>query len=116
VTDLGSAHPTWFHKAVDACFVPSDAVREIALGCGLRPAQIRQYGLPVRENFWQASDKTSASDQTARSLGLRPDKKTVLIVGGGAARPPPALSHLPAPFQTPFPPPPPHSTPQQATE
>ena len=89
MTDLGSAHPTWFHKAVDACFVPSDAVREIALGCGLRPAQIRQYGLPVRENFWQASDKTSASDQTARSLGLRPDKKTVLIVGGGAARRPP---------------------------
>lgn len=26
-TDLGGAHPSWFVKDVDACFVPSDAVR-----------------------------------------------------------------------------------------
>ena len=27
VTDLGTAHPTWFSKKVDAIFVPGEAVR-----------------------------------------------------------------------------------------
>lgn len=30
VTDLGGAHPTWFNKGVDLCFVPSDQVHKIA--------------------------------------------------------------------------------------
>ena len=59
VTDLGSAHRTWFDKRVDACFVPSDAVRQLAgrcgLRCGARGAQVRQYGLPVRPAFWTAA-------------------------------------------------------------
>lgn len=40
VTDLGGAHPTWFHKDVDLCFVPSDPVRKIALDMGLAPDQV----------------------------------------------------------------------------
>lgn len=48
VTDLGGAHPTWFHKEVDLCFVPSDPVRRIALSMGLKPDQLRQHGLPIR--------------------------------------------------------------------
>ncbi|EOD32719.1 hypothetical protein EMIHUDRAFT_467938 [Emiliania huxleyi CCMP1516] len=53
VTDLGSAHRTWFDKRVDACFVPSDAVRQLA------------------------------GRQLAAELQLSTDRKTVLIVGGG---------------------------------
>lgn len=45
-TDLGSAHPSWFVKGVDACFVPSDAVRRVATRRGLSVSQIKQYGLP----------------------------------------------------------------------
>ena len=30
VTDLGSAHPLWFDRRVDLCFVPSDPVRKVA--------------------------------------------------------------------------------------
>lgn len=41
VTDLGSAHPTWFHREVDACFVPSDALRKLAKDAGLRDGQVR---------------------------------------------------------------------------
>lgn len=52
VTDLGGAHPTWFHKEVDLCFVPSDPVRRIALSMGLKPDQLRQHGLPIRYVFF----------------------------------------------------------------
>lgn len=45
-TDLGGAHPSWFVKEVDVCFVPSDAVRRVAERRGLATTQIRQHGLP----------------------------------------------------------------------
>eukprot|EP00966_Prymnesium_polylepis_P024645 568691-Prymnesium_polylepis.1 len=52
VTDLGSAHPTWFHSGVDACFVPSDAVVRCAKAKGVRapslPPVRRQAGARVQ--------------------------------------------------------------------
>jgi len=42
VTDLGGAHPLWFDRRVDLCFVPSNAVRRIAEKAGLTQQQIRQ--------------------------------------------------------------------------
>lgn len=79
-TDLGGAHPTWFHRDVDLCFVPTDNVRRIAHRCGLKDSQLRQFGLPVRPAFWQDGlDKQSVRS----SLGLTPNVPVVLIVGGG---------------------------------
>ncbi|CAM9332239.1 unnamed protein product, partial [Discosporangium mesarthrocarpum] len=52
VTDLGGAHPTWFRKDVDACFVPSNALARLAKACGLDDRQIRLHGLPIRPGFW----------------------------------------------------------------
>lgn len=40
VTDLGSAHPKWFHEGVDSCFVPSDVLAALAVREGLRPQQV----------------------------------------------------------------------------
>ena len=80
VTDLGSAHPWWFHRKVDACFVPSDAVRAVGERCRLSRDQLRQHGLPVRPSFWEAS---RPREQLIRELGLEKGKKTVLVVGGG---------------------------------
>ena len=60
VTDLGGAHPTWFHKEADLCFVPSDNVRKIASRAGLKDEQIRQRGLPLRKGFWDAEPRTKA--------------------------------------------------------
>ena len=85
-TDLGSAHPSWFVKEVDAAFVPTDAVRRVATSRGLKETQIKQYGLPVRAPFWKKSDgrlTAAPSSKLKSSLGLAPDKKTVLVVGGG---------------------------------
>eukprot|EP00177_Eucheuma_denticulatum_P003677 GFKZ01006661.1.p1 GENE.GFKZ01006661.1~~GFKZ01006661.1.p1 ORF type:complete len:511 (-),score=47.59 GFKZ01006661.1:104-1564(-) len=79
-TDLGGAHPTWFHRGVDLCFVPSDRVRRIARKCGLRDTQLRQYGLPVRAAFWTNEVGKEGMQQR---LGLHVGVPTVLIVGGG---------------------------------
>lgn len=80
VTDLGSAHPTWFDKRVDACFVPSDAVRKVGQRCGLLASQLRQHGLPVRPSFWTGGHNRA---DLAAELNLDAHRKTVLIVGGG---------------------------------
>lgn len=79
-TDLGGAHPTWFHRDVDLCFVPSDNVRRIATRCGLKDSQLRQFGLPVRPAFWQdVRDKRAVRAR----LRLDLDLPVVLVVGGG---------------------------------
>ncbi|CAM9781469.1 unnamed protein product [Ectocarpus sp. 12 AP-2014] len=80
VTDLGGAHPTWFHRDVDACFVPSDRLAVLARNCGLSPDKIRLHGLPIRPGFW---GEQSAKADLQEKLGLKPGVKTCLVVGGG---------------------------------
>lgn len=86
VTDLGSAHPTWFHPGVDKCFVPSDALNLFAQERGLRPSQIVQHGLPIRRGFWATTNSGKSTVDKAtlrRKLGLDTDFPVVLVVGGG---------------------------------
>jgi len=52
VTDLGGAHPTWFNKGVDTCFVPSDVLYDAAIKRGVQPSQLIERGLPIRSGFW----------------------------------------------------------------
>lgn len=80
VTDLGSAHPMWFHPEADRVFVPSDAVKSIALKCHVRESVIEEYGLPLRRAFWNAEPRTR---QEVRQVLDIPEMKTVLVVGGG---------------------------------
>ena len=94
-TDLGGAHPAWFvgansagsaavKRGVDACFVPSDAVRDVAVQRGVDPSKIFQFGLPVRSQFWRVSERgCRPSAKQLDTLGLAPDKRTVLVMGGG---------------------------------
>lgn len=101
VTDLGGAHPTWFHSGVDKCFVPSDALYAMARTRGLEKQQIVQYGLPIRKGFWDGWKDTGGATSADREdkarthktlpdpallrkkLGLDAQLPTVLIVGGG---------------------------------
>jgi 1,2-diacylglycerol 3-beta-galactosyltransferase len=85
VTDLGSAHPTWFNPKVDKCFVPSDALNTNAQKRGLKTSQIVQYGLPIRRGFWDTESTSSGGDkQTMRNkLDLEKGLPVVLVVGGG---------------------------------
>ena len=72
--------------SVDKCFVPSDALNEVARKRGLQPSQIVQYGLPIRKGFWSTeSDDTAAVDKQSmrQKLGLDANFPVVLVVGGG---------------------------------
>ena len=82
VTDLGSASRMWFHKGVDRCCVPGDAVEKLAFKNGLKPGQVKKHGLPVRQGFWRAAARRSEFKQARASLKLK-DLPTVLVVGGG---------------------------------
>ena len=93
-----TAHPTWFNKGVDKCFVPSTVLKNAALDRDVKEHQIVQYGLPIRRGFWRfgadytgTPEKQNAEEEmqgvhhkpTERDrLGLM-DLPTVLIVGGG---------------------------------
>lgn len=81
VTDLGSAHPMWFHPETDKIFVPSPQVHEMALRCGLRESAIQEFGLPLRRAFW--APETRSQSEIREVLGLSQKARTVLIVGGG---------------------------------
>lgn len=83
VTDLGSAHPTWFNKNVDFCFVPSDALNKAAQARGLKNSQIVQYGLPIRKGFWSTQQSSVSKEDLREELGIHPDLPTALVVGGG---------------------------------
>lgn len=40
-----------FHKLVKRCYCPSEEVAKRAIKAGLKPSQIKVYGLPVRPSF-----------------------------------------------------------------
>ena len=82
VTDLGGAHSTWFDKRADMCFVPSDAVEDIALKNGISRDKITQRGLPIRPKFWKRKS-SNAKYSFRKGLGLSKKDRTVLLMGGG---------------------------------
>ena len=81
VTDYATAHPTWFHKRVNFCCVPTDNVASEARQVGLREDQIRQHGLPIRVAF--ADARKMQPRALRRKLGMDLKLPAVLIVGGG---------------------------------
>eukprot|EP01041_Mallomonas_annulata_P006788 gene6788-13747_t len=80
VTDLGGAHPTWFHKGSDRIYVASESVRQTAIKKGIAPEKIALYGLPVRPSFWKPN---RPKNSLRKDLGLMNTVKTVLLMGGG---------------------------------
>lgn len=80
VTDLGGAHPTWFHQGCDRVYVASEAVRKIAIKRGIPPEQVAFYGLPIRPSFWKPA---KSKERLRAELGLDKEGKTVLLMGGG---------------------------------
>lgn len=80
VTDLITIPPVWFDPRVTLCFVPSEEGYALALRAGLRPSQLRQFGLPIRPAFAQ---KPPPKPTMRQRLGMLPDVKAVLIAGGG---------------------------------
>jgi 1,2-diacylglycerol 3-beta-galactosyltransferase len=80
VTDLATAHPLWFHPAVDACYVASKEAYQRARRVGLRAEQLHLYGLPIRPVF---AKPTTARSVLRQTLGMDAQLPAVLIVSGG---------------------------------
>lgn len=80
VTDLATAYPTWFHPRVERCFVASDEAAQRAAERGLRPDQVRQYGLPIRPAF---GDPPRPRGELRAELGMAAHLPAALLLGGG---------------------------------
>ena len=78
VTDLTTCHNTWFHPAVDRCFVPTEFARNRALKMGLKPHQLTRHGLPIRPAF---SASQQPKSKLRKQLGMQQGKPAVLLVG-----------------------------------
>ncbi len=81
VTDLASAHRTWFHPGVDLTYVPNAKLARQALKMGLSADRIRTIGLPTRPQFWNPWIPTKLSAR--KTMGLSPNAHNILVVGGG---------------------------------
>jgi 1,2-diacylglycerol 3-beta-galactosyltransferase len=81
VTDLGSAHPMWFHQKVDTTYVPSDVLERKARRSGIPEENVVKIGLPIRPEF--SARYPDQKKRLQRALGLAPGARTALIVGGG---------------------------------
>lgn len=87
VTDLGSAHLSWFDPLVDALFVPRRELWGLAQKHLVPKDKIHMHGLPVRQGFWTSESKENIKEIKNELLdGLCPtdsDAHIVLVMGGG---------------------------------
>jgi 1,2-diacylglycerol 3-beta-galactosyltransferase len=83
VTDLCSGHASWYYPHVTRMIVPTEEARDRALRYGVLPERLMVRGLPVARKF--ANNPYTPNDRPAlrRRLGLRPEGRLILIVGGG---------------------------------
>jgi 1,2-diacylglycerol 3-beta-galactosyltransferase len=83
VTDLGSAHLSWFEPRVAQLYVPSDNLHKLAVEFNVPEDRLYKYGLPVREAFWGAD--TASQAQRREQLGLPTSDRlhVALVMGGG---------------------------------
>ncbi|KAL3935789.1 MAG: hypothetical protein SGBAC_008764 [Bacillariaceae sp.] len=93
VTDLGSAHITWFEKNPDKLYVASDRLHKLARRVKGTPEEnIVLTGLPIRHGFGMEAEKQGDRTTEAgkayqknikESLGIDSSKPMVLVMGGG---------------------------------
>jgi 1,2-diacylglycerol 3-beta-galactosyltransferase len=80
VTDLASVHPLWYHRQAARCYVASEAAYQGGIAAGLRPEQLRLFGLPVRPVF---ATTPRPRPVLRAELGMHATLPAVLLVGGG---------------------------------
>jgi 1,2-diacylglycerol 3-beta-galactosyltransferase len=78
VTDLVTVHRLWFNDGVDACLVPTEEVRTLALEYDIPTEKIHITGIPVHPNL---SKEKRSQVEVRRELGWREDLPTFLAVG-----------------------------------
>ena len=78
ITDLVDVHRLWFHPGIDACLVPTEQVREMAIKHKIDPGKVWITGIPVHPNIVRENRKKT---EIRRELGWRTDLTTLLAVG-----------------------------------
>jgi 1,2-diacylglycerol 3-beta-galactosyltransferase len=78
VTDLATVHLVWFTGEPDLFVVPTDIVRDLALGAGVSAEGVEVIGIPVSPLI--SGEKRSKAAIRAE-LGWKPDLVTLLAVG-----------------------------------
>ncbi len=83
VTDLWTAHAFWFYPRATHVIVPTEGARERGLACGVPPSRISVRGLPVARRFTDALRQAPSKAAVRARLGLPPEGRVILLVGGG---------------------------------
>lgn len=80
VTDLVSAHFSWFAPGADGYVVPTEQAKQLALAQGLDPERVHILGMPIDPKFTRP---TESKAELQEKLGLEVGIPVVLLVGGG---------------------------------
>jgi 1,2-diacylglycerol 3-beta-galactosyltransferase len=80
VTDLVTAHTTWFCPQASLIVVPTEEARQVGLKCCISPDRMKIVGLPVADEFGR---RERPARQIRASLGWPTDAPVVLLMGGG---------------------------------
>ena len=78
ITDLATVHRIWFHPGVDACIVPTDITRRLAMDYGIPGERVHITGIPVNPNIGGETREKSA---IRAELGWQQENVTFLAVG-----------------------------------
>jgi 1,2-diacylglycerol 3-beta-galactosyltransferase len=81
VTDLVTAHATWFWKRADKLVVPTQAAAERGIRYGYPADRLHVIGLPVAGRVAHPKDEDPAAIR--RRLEWPEDRPVILLVGGG---------------------------------
>lgn len=83
VTDLATAHRSWWHPAVDHVVTPTaDLSQQGRRLAAMAPDRCTVVGIPVREQFRRGPAGPDARAALRASLGLDPDRFIVLVMAG----------------------------------
>jgi 1,2-diacylglycerol 3-beta-galactosyltransferase len=83
VTDLGNAHRSWWHPAVEHVVTPTaDLSQQSRRLAGIAPDRCKVLGIPVREQFRRGPADPDAKAALRASLGLDAARFVVLVTAG----------------------------------
>jgi len=80
VTDLVSAHSSWFAPGATSYVVPTEQTRQLYLKRGLDPERVHILGMPIDPKF---TLPIATKEELCRKFELEPGLPVVLLVGGG---------------------------------
>lgn len=82
VTDLLTVHATWYYPRVRRIIVPTPDALARGVEYGVPAERLAVRGLPVARKF-QMVDAARPKETVRAALGLVPEHRTVLLLGGG---------------------------------